>query len=220
MPACSKVEVRVNSFLSQRHEFPEPGAPAIHVFAETGPRNELFEAEVATAIRHWLEDYGYRLATDADRRPDYVLACWFGTDSGTTYTDTETIRDPSYYRTTRHYTSWGEWVVSRTYVPGSVHHVPYSYTVFQRRVALYLYKGEVPTTSRATPDRSSLVWQATAESPGRRPDLRRTVPYLLVAAFEYWGEDSGREKRETIGRKDERIKRLRPNDVAADAIDP
>ncbi|MBN1345595.1 MAG: hypothetical protein JXQ73_23075 [Phycisphaerae bacterium] len=212
LSACGRVDVRVNTFLSSRLAFPEPGAATIHVFAETHPRNELFESEVVAEIERLLRDRGYAIATDREHRPDYVIACLFGTDGGVTCTGTNAVHEPSYFSTTRYYTSCGDWVTARTYVPGRTRYVPYNYTVFDRRLALYLYKGEVPTTTQLADAPSLLVWQATTESSGRSPDLRRVVPCLLVAAFEYWGEDSGLERREGIKHNDKRVTRLHSAD--------
>ncbi len=202
--ACNRVEVRVNSFLSNDLDFPDPGVSAIRVIAETSPPNDLFEAQVAATIKRHLRALGQRPAAD-DEPADYALVCWFGADDGATHTGTEAIHGPPRVRTTYYRTSRGRWLASHSYTTGAVHYVPYSYTIFQRAVDLHLYKAPDSTTTAPADEAGSLVWQATAASPGHSRDLRGAIPYLLAAAFEYWGLDSGSEQRTTYRRKDDRV---------------
>ena len=52
------------------------------------------------------------------------------------------------------------------------------------------------------------VWRCSANSTGKSTDLRSVANYLLAAAFEYFGQDSGKEMRVRFVRGDERIRTI------------
>lgn len=199
---CGRVTVRVNAFLSRDIPFPDPPA-SIAVFAETQPPNALFEAEVAGQLRVLLEERGYSVA---ERDSDYVLLCRFDSDGGTTYEDTRYVHEPGRFFTTTYTTGCGDVAYARTYIHGYEYPERYSYTLYQRRVDLLLYRGRLnESTTQPSSQPQTIIWQASAESPGESPDLRRTVPCMLVAVFDYWASDSRHEQVSSVRRDGKKV---------------
>jgi hypothetical protein len=86
--------------------------------------------------------------------------------------------------------------------------VPEQYTVFTRYLSVALVKLDPPTENPDAALTGPTVWQCDAVSPGDSGDLRWVVNYLLVAVFDEFGADTGRQVRVTLGAQDERVRRL------------
>ncbi len=75
-------------------------------------------------------------------------------------------------------------------------YVPHFETVWAQWLRIKVYHGD------------TVVWVGEAVTTGNYPDERKTVDYLLVGAFEYFGQDTGGRKSLKIGAKDPRITAL------------
>jgi hypothetical protein len=52
------------------------------------------------------------------------------------------------------------------------------------------------------------LWIGEITSAGPSPDLRELINYMLTAAFEHFGEDTGKRVNEFFSEDDERVKLL------------
>jgi hypothetical protein len=67
---------------------------------------------------------------------------------------------------------------------------------------LKLFEGKTYTGSQ----KAEPLWICEVGSAGASSDLREIINYLLIAAFEHFGQDTGRQIVETIRRNDERVR--------------
>jgi hypothetical protein len=105
------------------------------------------------------------------------------------------------------YGSNGRWGNATTNLPGSYQYVPYSETYFCRFMEMSLYKHETFVTVDKY-DKAQAVWSSEAFSAGSSSDLRLVSDYLLVATFQYFGQDTGQRVQEMLHAKDKRVKAL------------
>ncbi len=211
LPGCAAQRVRVNTFLSRDLPFPrsEPQpAAAIAVIVGTEPKEPLLEAEVARKLKHFLQRRGY-LVADQDAAA-YVLTCFVSIDEGAA----ETVSDYGYRRprlsTSYVYTHRGRWSGVTLHLPGLVYRTPYSYTYtyYTRFCGLTLYEKNRWAAASKDDVGQAAVWTCAAASTGSSSDLRSIVNYLLAAAFNYFGADTGREVRLSFPRGDPQVREI------------
>jgi len=204
---CAQVDVTVNAFLAHGMAFPEPVLDSrVAVLATTDPAEPLLDQEIARKVKYLLTERGYSVADQEDA--DYVLFCVAGIDAGQRRRGVQAIQEPSRTITSYYYGRHGRFVRRSDYVPGRTHYVPYEYTVYMRSLTLELCDRRKLSGEQQEDLRKSIVWQCSAKSPGEEADLRWIVNHLLVAAFEHFGQDTGKERRVSVPYDDERVKEL------------
>ena len=191
---CStSYSVAVNGYSATGQAVQIPQAASISVVTDSNVPNPILEREVAAKIEILLADLGYETGTDA---PDYYLLFDYGIDAGRTVTDVIPIHQPGYYQP--YPFSSVRWYGYTTYVP-------YSEVIHTRWLALRLVEGKAYRVSENTEP----AWIGEIASAGMSSDLREIINYMLIAAFEYFAQDTQRQINMYIPRNDERILLLR-----------
>jgi len=168
--------VRVNGF--SKLDEPIKEKASIYVTADPNSRNPIFDTEIKTKIESLLKERGYVSASDVELS-DYRLAFRTSMDS----------RRVSGYMPLYHpFVSfqdryWGD------YHFGYTSYVPYIDTYYDHWLVMKVFA----SNSDAAPKTEQVVWIGEAMVGTSVADLRDVVNYLLVAGFEYFGEDTGKQ---------------------------
>ena len=205
---CSPVRVDTTAYLGDL-PFPSP-SPDVKIYVEANAADEpaLLAREVTQSVRRELRDRGYACVADPDSA-DYVLACMFGVDRG--HIVTRAVPRNSGYSARTSIWGFGGYI-GRTHTHGSVTtYTEESYRQFDRWLLLTLI--DRPTFDEVGDDNAdaAIVWQASAVSTGGSRDLRSIVRYLLAAAFEHFGEDTGRQRRHSYSQDSDQADRFDPH---------
>jgi hypothetical protein len=213
---CHQVEIHFNAYQSSQKAFPAP-SPANTVAIVVGSEQDepLLQEEVGGKIEYLLRENGFRVAPKEDAA--YVLSCWFGMDSGKTYTGIMPIYEPGEYVSTRVRSSRGNWKTVTHYLPGYTQYVPYSYTVFCKYLSLTLHENTAtpateeekePPADQDKLDDTSIIWRCTCVNADESTDLRWRTNHMLVVAFDHLGIDTPRQKKIKLSEEDKRVKEL------------
>ena len=187
----SGYRVHVNGFSEQ--DQPVRDKASIYISLDPNSRNPIFDKEIKTKIEELLRWYDYVSASVLEQS-DYRLTFQAGVDSHQSSGFT-----PLYHP----YVGFhgGYW---RDYYFGYTTYVPYYDTFYDRRLMMKVF-------SRSTAGDSAgekLVWVGEAMISTSGDDFRRTINYLLVGCFEYFGVDTTRQKSMIITENDPRILRI------------
>lgn len=195
LQACASYRIRVNGFSGTDISLLNPGA-SIFVVENPKAENPIFEREINGKIVKLLKNRGYQISSPENA--DYYLYYTYGIGSGRTVTSshqqggkTVTVVDPV--------TGFGESVR----IPGKT--VVYSDREYDRWLFLKLIGGQQLRNT----NESKTVWVGEIESSGKNRDLREVIDYLLIAGFEYFGQDTGKAVKTTMSPNDKRAKELR-----------
>ncbi len=209
---CATQEVTVTTFLSRDVPFPSPeGATRIAVAAHTEPSSPLFAEEIRHKAEVLLEQFGYEVAPLDEA--SHVLQVSFSRGRARTVTHCVENYVPG-WSVTRVYRHRGHEVFVREYYPGRWERHRYRTTSYTRYLDMILYQRRRRQQPASPPGRpadadSAISWRASARLSGSDPDPRHAVDYLLVAAFEYFGVDTGEQITERLSDHDPRIEDLR-----------
>ncbi len=184
--------VGVNGYSSSDQSLQIHQESSIYVVADTNTPNPILEEEIGMKIKKLLSKKGYSIGTD---EANYYLLFDYGMNSGQTVTDTIPIYHPGGYS---HYP------YSSFYRHGYTSYMPYSTVIYTRWLVLRLIDGKAYRTSKE----SKPLWIGEVMSAGPSSDLRELINYLLIAAFEHFGEDTGKRVNELFLEDDERVKLL------------
>lgn len=182
------------------------GGQMVAVAVGTEPTEPLLEAEVAEKIAYLLREHGYRVVEK--EKAKYLLSCWFGMDSGDTFSGVMPVYEPGEVISTHVRTRRGHWRTMHTHLPGYTHYVPYSYTVYPKFVSLTLYDNELWKKSQSDTHTEAVVWRGTSVNTDESTDLRWRLNHLLLGCFRYWGEDTVKQRRIRMGEEAEKVKVL------------
>jgi len=208
LAGCSNQDVRVTAYLSEDLPFPAAGSQTrIGVVTKSSPEEPLLESEVRRKIEWLLEQRDFEVGPVEDS--DYLLTAFFAIDSGRTVIKSYPVYEPGTTITSHYFTGRGRWVTRTTFFPGRTFYEPYSYTYFTRHLVLTLYERKQWEQAGEKDLADVTVWRARAISRGPSSDLRRAIDYLLVASFEYFGQDTGEQVQVTLPASDKRAKTLR-----------
>ncbi len=199
---AASFNVGVNGYSSTGQSLSMPERSSIAVLTGRDAPNPILQKEVRAKIRRVLTDMGY--ADEADE-PDYYLAFDYGIDSGRSVTDTVAIHRPGYYYEHRY---------SPFRRHGYTTYIPYTSVIYTRWLVLKLFEGrwlvlklfEGETYAEST--QTEPLWICEVASAGVSSDLREVVNYLLVAAFDHLGQDTGRQLVDVIYKHDKRVRAL------------
>jgi len=184
--------VGVNGYSSSGQILQIQQESSIHVVEDSNATNPLLEKEIGMKIRKLLNKNGYSIATD---EADYYLLFNYGMNSGQTVTDTIGIY---------HYGIYNDYPFSGMYSHSYPTYIPYTTVVYTRWLVLKLIDGKAyRASSKAKP-----LWIGEAVSTGTNSDLRERINYMLIAAFEHFGQDTGKRVNVLFTEDDERLKLL------------
>lgn len=189
MGCAASYNIGVNGYSSNGQTLQIPDASSIAVVTDSNAPNPILEKELGMKIEKLLIQRGYNIGTD---KADYYLLFDYGIDSGRTVTDFIPIYHPSAYS---EYRFW------RVHMNGYTTYVPYSAVIYTRWLTLRLIDSKAYGISQ----KAEPLWIGEVASARASPDLREIINYMLVAAFEHFGEDTGRQVTEFISRRDERV---------------
>jgi hypothetical protein len=205
---ATRFQSRINTYLS--HDLPFPSTEQnvrVAVVAEADPDEPLLEREVTRKVEHLLRERGY--AVGSLEETDYVLLASFAIDSGNTVSGTYDVSVPGETVRTHYYTRRG-WRGTRiTRLHWRREQRFYSYTIFTCFLGMTLYDHPRYLAADQEHRDQAIVWQSTTMSSGSSSDLRSVIDYLLVATFEYFGQDTGKQVREALSEGSRRVKALR-----------
>ncbi len=100
------------------------------------------------------------------------------------------------------FNSYGGFPYSTIRTPGYTTYVPYSYTVYTRWLKLSLFD------SSFIEHKVDPLWIGTITSSGRSSDLREVLNYMLVCAFDHFGENTKKQIITELPADDKRVKAL------------
>lgn len=209
---CATYNVGVTSYLATDQPFPLPNADALFaVVAESEPLEPLLEHEVRRKLAYLLEQRGYPVERLSDETTRFLVAADFGIDDGRTVIGSYTIDRPGYVRTSYVYAGKGRKRVYRTFYPGYSERRYYRYKLYTSGLSLTLYDHRRARELEAAdqPVDEAIIWRATAQTEQRSSDLRKHLDYLLLAALEKWGADTGPREEVRLAEGDERATELR-----------
>ncbi len=184
--------VGVNGYSSSGQTLQIHQASSIYVVEDSNAPNPILEREIGMKIQKLLSKKGYSIGTEES---NYYLLFDYGINSGRTVTDTIPLYHPSAYY---------EYPFSGVYWHGYTTYVPYSTVVYTRWLVLRLIDGKAYRTSQ----KAKPLWIGEVMSAGPSSDLRELINYMLIAAFEHFGEDTGKRVNELFLEDDERVKLL------------
>ncbi|UCE47582.1 MAG: hypothetical protein JSW47_18535 [Phycisphaerales bacterium] len=189
---AASYNVGVNGYSSTGQSVSIPDESSFAVVTDRDVPNPIFQKEVGTKIRKILTDMGY---VGNVEQPDYYLLFDYGIDSGRSVTDAIPIYHRGYYY---------EHGFPSFHRHGYTTYIPYSSVIYTRWLVLKLFEGKAYAESK----QAEPLWICEVASAGVSSDLRETINYLLVAAFEHLGQDTGRQISEVVLRDDERVRAL------------
>lgn len=162
------------------------------IVAGTEAPEPLLEVEVAEKIARLLRQHGYHITTKESAK--YLLSCWFGMDSGQTYTGMMPVYEPGDIVSTHMRSSSGRWKTVTTQLPGYTYYMPYSYTIFPKYLSLTLYDNKLFAESKSEDHHEAIIWRCTGINADYSTDLRWRLNHLLIACFKYFGKDTYKQK--------------------------
>jgi len=198
---CTSYRVRVNGYLNLPQGKSLAPNSAICVIENEEANNPIFEKEIRKKIEYLLSNAGYSLRDFESA--DYYLMISYGISDGKTKTGAVPIYNPGQSMTINTYgTSGSSYSTAQT--PGYTTYMPVSTTVFTRYLQLHLIDAAHYRVNSEVVE----VWVGDTISTGENSDLREVINYLLISAFEYFGQDTKKGKRKEIYESDERAKAL------------
>ena len=183
--------VHVNGFSELDRPIKEKAS--IYVAKDPNSRNPIFDNEIKTKIEMLLKEHGYDPASDVEHS-DYRLTYKVGLDSRRVSGYTPLYRP--YFGFYDGY--WGD------YHFGYYGYVPYIDTYYDQWLVIKVFACEPDTNPRT----EKVIWIGEAMIDLDTADLRQVVNYLLVAGFEYFGKDTGKQMALKILPDDPRIIRI------------
>lgn len=155
-----------------------PPSANIYIAVEPNAVNPIFENEVKSKIETLLESRGYQIV-DTITAADYRLTFRLG------FIPRENI----YFSPIWPYSTDAYYGYHHQYYD----YVPHVEAAWDRWLHIKVHRGD------------TVVWVGEAEITESYLDERKAVDYLLVGAFEYFGQDTVSRKVLTISSKDTRI---------------
>lgn len=193
MGCGTSYSVDINGYAASGQSLQIPEGASICVVTDSNAPNPILEKEIGVKIEKLLTEKGYKVGRD---KADYFLRFSYGIDAGRTVTEAIPVHNPMFY---------DEYPFSGFYGRGYTTYMPYSEVIHTRWLVLKLFEGQAhgPAPTNAKP-----LWIGEVTSAGTSSDLRELLNYMLVAAFEHFGQDTRRQISTAISPGDERVLRL------------
>lgn len=154
------------------------------VYTKKETSNLLLEIETAEKIKKALSAYGC-IPADNLKDADYVMQFEYSIDNGKAISSVES--------------GYALNPVTKHFEQSRITNTDIEYT---KKLTLMLFNsGKLSNTSKP-------AWIGKAYNHDTGSNLRKTIDYLVVAAFEHFGKEAGEDTKLIINSGDERIKRL------------
>ncbi len=180
--------VHVNGFSERGRQIRDNAS--VYVSEDPNAQNPIFDKEIKAKIEELLKWYDY-VPASAIEQSDYRLAFQLGMDS-----HQSSGFAPLYHPYGGFYSGY-----SRGYHFGYTTYVPYYDTFYDQRLSMKVFARDPAAGS----DEEKIVWVGEAMTSTSGDDIRRTIGYLLVGCFEYFGVDTTRQKSLVVTEDDPRI---------------
>jgi len=189
-------QVQVNGYTEAAA--PQPFAPgaSFHIIDNQETKNPLLEKEIRTKLEVLLVKRGYPV-TPYDRA-DYYLSFTYGLGTP----QSVSVTTPSWGFGLG--VGYGGPAAYGMYWPG---YPPYN-TQVQPLYDRWLQVKVVAGKQLRTTGKSHTVWVGEARSTGASSDLREVMNSLLIAAFEQFGQNTGKALRLDVNQDDPRFREL------------
>ena len=201
---CSpKYRVHVNGFVDNEARTAIDPPLCVTVDEAMNTDNPLFQTEIRRKIETVLGAYGHEVCPAESA--DYELRFRYGTDGARTIERDYLHHEPGHTIRVRTHDSEGRSSYSRYYVPGTTYWRTRSETVFSFWLVLSLYdlKQSKPAEQTKRP-----IWMGEMTVHSGSSDWRSMVDPMLIAGFEYFGQDTGERVTEVITPSDPLMERL------------
>ena len=193
-------QVGINGYSASGEDLQLLQTSSICVVADTNAPNPLLDKEIANKIQKLLNQKGYSHAP-VDKANLYLFF-EYGIDSGERMTGALPMYQGGGTATASTFYSYGGSSYSTVQTPGYTTYVPYSYTVYTRWLKLSLFD------SSFIEHKVDPLWIGTITSSGRSSDLREVINYMLVCAFDHFGENTKKQIIIKLPADDKRVKAL------------
>lgn len=184
--ACNRhvasYELYVNTALDESSSTIKGKRVLVYTKKETS--NLILEIETVEKIKKALAAYGY-IPADNLSNADYVLLFEYSIDAGKAISSTESGYTLNPF-TNRFESS----------------HSTNTETEYTKELTLRLFSADKLSKT------SQPLWTGKAYSHDNSFNLRKAIDYLIVAAFEHFGKETGEDTMLIINSEDERIKQL------------
>lgn len=191
-------QVQVNGYLDA--VMPATLTPGANLFVIENKEamNPLLEKEIKSKIEKLLEKQGYRISS-FEKAEYYLLFC-YGLGPGRNVT----VIIPDYYPYGLGYFPGYSYGRPYSFVSPFISYSPFTETIYDRWLLLNVIDGK---HYRGNGEFRTL-WVGEARSTGTSADLRVAVNYLLLAALEQFGKNTGKAVTVEINEQDLRLKEL------------
>jgi hypothetical protein len=189
---AASYNVGVNGYSSSGQTLQIQQDSSIHVVEDSNAPNPILEKEIAMKIKKLLNEKGYNIKTN---EADYYLLFDYGMSPARNVTNTF-----SFYHSGLYY----DYPFSYGHSHGYMTYMHYSTVVYTRWLVLKL----IDCRTYRTSPKAKPLWIGEAASTGPSSDLRVLINYLLIAALEHFGEDTGKRINVLFSDNDERLKLL------------
>jgi hypothetical protein len=144
----------------------------------------------------------YRL--DSYEKADFYLGFNYSMGAGRSVYEPMPVYIPPETGTVRTFEEGGEKKTSFVTFPGYTTYVPQKFTIFSSSLTLEVLDAQRVRNLKE----EKRVWIGETICTSQNPDLREIINYLLVAAFERFGENTGRSVLANIADNDPKVKAL------------
>lgn len=202
--SCTAYKINVNGYLNSDCPLDLQSDSSFYVVPNPSASNPLLEKEVASKIGKILQDKGFRLA--AQEKAAFHILFNYGIDKGPLEVGTITHREPASTKNVYTYNySTGKYDWVQVQVPGSEKKESYSVQNYTRSLSI----GIIDAARSIKTGKPEFAWMGETVSEGKSSDLRDVINYLLVATFDYLGQDTGKAVRVRLMRGNPRVKRIK-----------
>jgi hypothetical protein len=200
---CTTYKINVNGYLNSDCPLDLQPDSSFYIVHNPSASNPLLEKEVASKIGKILQDKGFRLA--AQDGADFHILFNYGIDRGPLEVGTITHREPASTKNVYTYNySTGKYDWVQVKVPGSEKEESYSVQNYTRSLSI----GIIDAARSIKTGKPEFAWMGETVSEGASSDLRDVINYLLVATFDYLGQDTGKAARVRLIRGNPRVKKI------------
>jgi hypothetical protein len=154
-------------------------------------RNPIFDSQIKSKIEVLLKLHGYSAVEDINKA-DYLITFRIGAESHQ-HLDYEPFYHPYYFDYHGGYHSGYEF--------GYTTYIPSYYTYYDRWFTMKVLSAVKDDGSK----NGRVVWVGETRLSTGNDDLRKIIDYLLVGCFEYFGQDTSRQRSVIVTEDDPKI---------------
>ena len=186
LSGCATVyHVRVNGYLDATSTkiFIASGA-SFFVNIDKDVKNPIFENEIKSKIENLLTQKGYSIGSY--EKAEFFLEFVYSMSAGRLAAEVTPVYHSGGIDRVRTYASDGNQSVSYIEYPGYTAYIPHKFTVYTASLTLEVLDAVLERNSA----QKKKLWIGEASNTSENPDIRGAINYLLVAAFDHFGENT------------------------------